>query len=120
MRPDKSGIRFSVHKLSYLGAPTEPDAPHPRSVAGAALNVGPAFQIKCTWRELNEDLQARTSQLMSHLSDVGRTKVTKLQADFILSAANGEPILVSMPLVYTMQLPKPPTHSSRGDLMSAV
>ena len=34
---------IGVEKLCYLGAPTGANAPHPRSLAGAKLMIGPAF-----------------------------------------------------------------------------
>ena len=106
--PDGKSMRYTTTKLAYLGAPTDADAPHPRSSAGASLGVGRAFSIKCTMNSFNDDLAKRTAAIIYHLNEVGRTKVVKLQADFILSAATDEPTLVSLPLVNTTPLPKPP------------
>ena len=72
-------MRFTVQKLCYLGAPTTFDAPHPRSVAGAKLGIGPAFALKSTMKSFNDQLSAHCATLVSHLEAVGRTKVVHLQ-----------------------------------------
>lgn len=112
-------LRYTMHKLCYLGAPAEADAPHPRSSAGSSLGVGPAFSLKCAMNSLNEELQQRTSALISHLNDVGRTRIVRLQADFILSATTGMAVLVSVPLCHTIALPAPPRHSTSSALTPA-
>ena len=110
--PDGLTFRYTTTKLAYLGAPTDADAPHPRSVAGASLNVGRAFSLKCTMNAFNDDVAHRTASIISHLADVGRTKVVRIQADYILAAATDEPTLVSIPLLNTTSLPTPPKHST--------
>ena len=114
-------LRFGVEKLCYLGAPTAADAPHPRSVAGAKLNVGPAFALKCTMNAFNVALSQATSAIVSHLEAVGKTKMVHLQADFIIDAANELPVLVAMPLVVTTPLPRPPVRDQATALaLSAI
>jgi hypothetical protein len=117
-RRDSGGLqlRFGVEKLCYLGAPTAADAPHPRSVAGAKLNVGPAFALKCTMNAFNVALSQATSAIVSHLEAVGKTKMVHLQADFIIDAANELPVLVAMPLVVTTPLPRPPVRDQAAAL----
>ena len=105
-------VKYTTTKLAYLGAPTDAEAPHPRSTAGASLGVGRAFAIKCTMNAFNDDLARRTASIIYHLQECGKTKMVKLQADYILSAASDEPTLVSLPLVLTTPLPKPPPHST--------
>ena len=109
-------LRYGVEKLCYLGAPTAADAPHPRSVAGAKLNVGPAFALKCTMNAFNVALSQATSAIVSHLEAVGKTKIVRLQADFIIDAANELPMLVAMPLVVTTPLPRPPVRDQAAAL----
>lgn len=98
VRREPSGLapRFTVNKLSYLGAPTGADVPHPRSVAGKALNVGPAFSLKCTMTAFNAQLHQLCADLVSHYEAVGRTRVVRMQSDFVLDAATGQPVLVSV------------------------
>ena len=104
---DGIGLRFQVTKLVYLGRPSDTDAPHPRSTEGAALEVGSAFDMKCTMQMLISDLHRLTANIVRHLSEISRSRVVRLQADFILSAARQDeaPMLIAMPLVETIPLP---------------
>ena len=42
------------------------------------LGVGAAFSLKCTAKDLNDDLARRTGLIVSHLAETGRTRVVRL------------------------------------------
>ena len=111
---DGIGLRFLVTKLVYLGRPADTDAPHPRSTEGAALEVGSAFEMKCSMQTLISDLSRHTANIVKHLSEISRSRVVRLQADFMLSAARADeaPLLVAIPLINTAPLPQVPHKSS--------
>ena len=107
---DGIGLRFNVTKLAYLGRPMDCDMPHPRSTEGAALEVPSAFDVKCTMQGLIAELNGLTAMIVKHLSEISRSRVVRLQADYILTTARSDeaPILVALPLVCTAALPPPP------------